>query len=431
LAILLANSTGVYAKTSWKKILRDFKVPKADQAYCLMDEGVVKGSNVHKKIRLASVSKLFTTLWAIEKLKVDYQFETTFYLQGKHLHIEGGRDPVFSRRKFYFLVSQLNNLGIKKLDKITFDKNMRVFANVEINPQAEVNNGDILDKSRINIKDFLHTPAWDRIKTDYRNFAKTTPNRVLKELQIRKSLGDISLRIGSVYQLNKFPFKSRKKTIRKFSHRSPEIIKYLKVMNIVSNNFIADQIFMKLGGEKGFDAYIKPFIQENFPDYKQQRSKFKKGEANIKMFTGSGLDSRRNNKRVDNFTTCAIAVKLIEKLQMALEAQEILIQKAVAVPGVDKGSFKRRLKTPRVAKKLVAKTGTLRHTSSLAGMINTKKGSVYFGIFNHLLGVKGKVRLAQNKMVRQFLDQYDGGKKLIYTSEYFFPAYETLEEVPY
>ena len=55
----------------------------------------------------------------------------------------------------------------------------------------------------------------------------------------------------------------------------------------------------------------------------------------------------------------------------------------MAVPGADGGTFRRRrFSIPELTNAFVAKTGTLYHTVALSGMLSTKIGLRYFGIFD-------------------------------------------------
>jgi len=75
---------------------------------------------------------------------------------------------------------------------------------------------------------------------------------------------------------------------------------------------------------------------------------------------------------------------------------------------------------------MVAKTGTLMHTSSLTGILSTVKGKVTFGIFHQMTGAKGNAKIVQDKVVDKLFELNDGSVKFNYTPEFFFPAYEEL-----
>ena len=109
-------------------------------------------------------------------------------------------------------------------------------------------------------------------------------------------------------------------------------------MNIKSNNFFADQAFEQLGGEKGFDAYIQNLLDEMFPNYEEVRVSFSSEETSMRC-TLVQARYKRNGSRVDNYASCAIIVRLVQRLDEKMQEFGHLIQNIVAVPGVDAGTF--------------------------------------------------------------------------------------------
>ena len=428
-ATLMSPST--LAKSGWETILDNYNMSPQYHSFCYTNEsGEVKGSNPHMKVRLASVSKLVTTYWAMNKLGPEYQYESQFYLKGKRLHIVGDRDPIFSKRKLFFLLSQLNNLGVNELDEITFDENLRVYTN------AEGYTGNTLkvtaSRSATNLKDFFHTPAWNKLKAAYRTFIKETPKEVIDALEIRDNLEDLNLSVKKVSFSKTNPFENDEDA-KKSIHLSPEVVKYLKAMNIKSNNYVADEVFTKLGGEKEFDKFIGEKVENWFPNLDIDRTKFDKGSKSIKIFSGSGLPTYKSGERHDNYATCGVVVRIIEDLNDIMVDYQKSLQQIVAVAGSDvdtkgatKSTIRKRFLSPKVKNVIMAKTGTLFHTSALAGKVSTKKGEHYFGVFHQMRGWKGHAKAAQDEIVSKLIRDYGGGEKVEYNKEYFFPAYEVM-----
>ncbi len=420
LTAALLTSTAGFATPTWNRLHSQYNLSTNQHAFCFTDSnGELIGANPHLKVRIASVSKLATTLWAIDKKTPQFQYETFFYFKDGHLHIKGSRDTVFSRRKLFYLVNQLNQQGIKKIDSITFDDKTIALAS------AEDYVGEVLTitptRTAANLKDFLHTKEWNVLKPVYRDFINSTPASLRDRYGLR-ALEELSLDIGQVSASNTAPFDVDGSGVTKFSLLSSAIEDYMKFMNIVSNNFIADQTFENLGGEAEFDKYIESFMNEHFKDYETKRTGFSSQEPSFKMFTGSGLNTNRNGTRVDNYASCAIIVKLIEVLDEKMQELDSVIQKIAAVPAADGGTFRKRLNSPVLKNSIVAKTGTLFHTSALAGLVSTQKGVQYFGIFHQLQGSKANANLIQNQMVRTLIDQGGGPKTFTYSPEYFFPV---------
>ena len=69
--LLFSFSVTASEKTDkiWKQEIKKQALDLSNQSYCYTnEEGKVEGDNVDMRVRLASVSKLLTSLWAVEKL---------------------------------------------------------------------------------------------------------------------------------------------------------------------------------------------------------------------------------------------------------------------------------------------------------------------------------------------------------------------------
>ncbi len=409
---------------TWNTKMAEFNMTPKYHGFCYSaPNGEILGPNPHRRVRLASTSKLITTLMAIEKLGIDYEYTTDFYFDGESIHIKGDSDPVMSKRKLFFLISQLNNLGIKKIKNLTFDQNFKIFSMVEDVAHSELKpSNELTIKS---LKDYFTVGEWNLLKTAYIKFINETPKEIIDELQIRTDLDDIQLSVEAISNVDKNPLKEG--DLKSYQMVSPIIAKYLKIMNIDSNNYIADQVFEKVGGEKEYKKYIDKMIADRFGDYKAQRQEFSKDEDSFAFYTGSGLNTTRKGQRVDNYATCAIMVELMKDLDTKLDSITRKMQEIIAVPGVDGGTFRSRLNTPKLARSIVAKTGTLKHTSTLLGKVSAEQGDIFFGMFHQMAGWKGNAKIVQNVMVTELLDNYGGPKKFDYKKEFFFPASTPLK----
>ena len=285
-----------------------------------------------------------------------------------------------------------------------------------------------INQQQKNLFDFFHTPHWNILARNYSEFISETPSWILDKLNITSDIGELNVSVGKVEfapqytsQIDKFG--------RGYINLSPLITSYLKFLNITSNNFISDEIFNQLGGTKAFDQWISEFINTNFdsPSYRSLGDDF---SQIIRFYTGSGLPTQIDGKRVDNFATCELVVDLTRALNQLLEDNYREIWEVMAVPGVDRGTFASRLNSPRMRRTFVAKTGTLFHTSALAGMISNSSDftedaseQVYFGIFHQLEGPKGNAQMVQDEMLIALWESVDRPRSFEYKKEFFFPAY--------
>lgn len=369
--------------SSWDQLLKTAKLPSNEQSYCFSNSlQKIEGENLDLRVRLASVSKLMTSLWAIETLGAQYKFETKLFIQGNNLHISGSFDPFLGNEKMFFLLSQLNDLGYTKFDTITYDKNLL------INPLAQTPADQYplitRETNAKNLKIYFNTNSWSAaMKAEYDRIASISPNG-----KIRKS---VRFEIGDAKYVEKNPLDIN--TARMLTLSSPPLYKYLKETNVQSNNYAAHTLFLKLGGESRFEKYIA--------------AQFGYTSEVIHFFTGSGLPTTINGKRSDNYATCAVVLELISSLKDSIEKSGLDLKNIMAVPGSDGGTFSTRIFPAEYKNSFVAKTGTLVHTSTLAGAMNTRKGFNFYGIFNQSTDIEGS-KLVQNEMIKTLMTEMGG-----------------------
>ena len=94
------------------------------------------------------------------------------------------------------------------------------------------------------------------------------------------------------------------------------------------------------------------------------------------------------------------------------------LEDVMAVPGSDAGTFRNRVFPADYKNSFVAKTGTLMHTSALAGAMNTQKGFSFFGIFNQSTDIVGS-KTVQNSMVKSIMTELGGPFAFNYVVEDF------------
>lgn len=407
-ALLAMTTTSAFASVktdaSFEKLLKAYKVTPSDQqSYCYTDEkGALQGKNVDLQVRLASVSKLLTSLWAIEQKGVNYRYDTKLFIKGNNLHIQGSFDPFMSNEKMLFLVSQLNSLGYTKFEKITYDKN------IQINPNAQVHTDEYplitRESNGRNLKLYFNTASWSKVfKAEYDRLAS-----LAKKDRFQKS---VTFSVNTVEFADVNPLAGD--DVKVLTLTSPELYKYLKETNVKSNNYSSHTIFRDLGGAEGFEKFLA--------------DRFSLTADQIKLYNGSGLPTTIAGVRYDNYATCAILTDLISELKASAEKQQKEISDIVAVPGNDQGTFRNRLNSADLKNTFVAKTGTLMHTSTLAGAMNTQKGFSFFGVFNQTTDILG-AKAVQNDMVKVLMDEMGGSKVFGYQVEGFH-AYDNQENV--
>jgi len=145
----------------------------------------------------------------------------------------------------------------------------------------------------------------------------------------------------------------------RYEFSSAPFIKLLKHTNNWSTNIATEAIFMQLGGSKSLSAYLK----ETY-DADEEEAYFE---------TGSGLRG--------NYTTCELTLRVIEHLDQTLKAKGFTPTDVLTVPILDEGVLRSRSIGAEYPTTIAAKSGYINFHHNLAGIINTTKSPIYFGIF--------------------------------------------------
>ncbi|MFT6069085.1 MAG: D-alanyl-D-alanine carboxypeptidase/D-alanyl-D-alanine-endopeptidase (penicillin-binding protein 4) [Bacteriovoracaceae bacterium] len=409
---ILSVSAPSYSGPMFKRLVKEYKIGKyEDQSFCYIDgAGNLKGNNPQIKIRLASVSKIYTSFWALSRLGPDYQYETKFYVKDKKMHIVGSKDPIFDDRKVFYLLSQFNELGIKKLDKITFDKNLLVFPNKK---NASEDNSHTTSDYQKYLNTYFNTKKWSEGYYDeYLRLRRIAPQNNDQIELIEKP----EFKVSKIEFSEEAPFDLEGSDVTTYSIKSLPLYKYLKFVNIVSNNYIPEKLFEQLSEKEDVNDFLDEAIGID--------------REKIKLYTGSGLMSYDDEgTRFDNYSTCEMTIKMMIELKKMVEANGLFIHDVMAVPGADGGTFRRRrFSIPELTNAFVAKTGTLYHTVALAGMLSTNIGLRYFGIFNQTEEI-WSARKLQDEIVLQLFKDFQGPVKFPYRKEGFWPAAGPLEVI--
>jgi D-alanyl-D-alanine carboxypeptidase len=184
------------------------------------------------------------------------------------------------------------------------------------------------------------------------------------------------------------------------NHFSSPLSMHLKQVNIYSNNFYADRIFDQLGGQNSFHKYLY--------------EKFNINSRDTRFDTGSGLGENR--------TTCSTTLKVLESLKNFTLNSGLNLKDIISVAGSDSGTLKDRFKDS-MSHRVLAKTGTLRHTSTLAGFLGKDQTHI-FAVFNHTYKT-GKARKMQNKFIK-FYSETNATTKFSYRPINYLSVLNTI-----
>ncbi|OKH16847.1 D-alanyl-D-alanine carboxypeptidase [[Limnothrix rosea] IAM M-220] len=338
----------------------------------------------------ASLTKVATTLAAINKWSLTHQFQTAIYRTGSvnngvlngDLIIAGGSDPLFVWEEAIAVGNALNAAGIRQVQG-----NLIVVGDFAMNYAIDpIVSGQTL-----------------RMGIDHRlwNDEASRQHRSMKAGTAKPQVA-IS---GNVQRAEALPGNAAKILV----HRSLVLSEILKLMNIYSNNAIAEMIAQNLGGGPQMGKQVAQDLE--IP------------ENELQLINGSGLG-------VENRISPRAAVMMFQAIDRSIDSETLAISDLFPVAGRDtRGTMIDR----KMPKGIIAKTGTLNQVSALAGMIPTSEhGDVWFAIINNgTWDIRG-----YRKQQDQLLQSLDGhwqltplASMLIDISKDFFGNPERIELV--
>lgn len=395
-------------------------------AQCTFQDSKLNGLNHQdKKFPLASVSKLATTYWALKVLGPQFRYQTIIHIYNRsgnkaEIHIEGGKDPFFGRETSYFLVSELNKMGITQVENLTFDENFKIFWGVrsyDLHIQGrrteyyyETNEG-----TRNNIIEVMHD---NPINAKY--YALTRDKA--KSWFGVKMLQKVQFHAKHVQFKSRQDFNNSAANTDAFILKSAPLYRYLKEMNLVSHNYVADMIYAGISneilGDRSFNA-IRYQASVDFEKFLHHDLGLT--SKDIDFVNGSGNSEFLEGTKVYNKGSCESIIKIIIAMKDLLNQNDLTLKDVMAVSGSDASTLgKRYAGFPNA---VVAKTGTVNPAIALAGVINTGKGLIYFAYLMKTDG-PGDYNRARNMIaanIKALFKKNSGIEKLDYTPRRFLP----------
>ena len=311
----------------------------------------------------ASLTKVATTLAALDKWGPDHRFETRLYTVGTlengvlrgDLVVEGDGDPLFVWEEAIALGNAINKLGIKQITG-----NLVIIGDFYANFQTEpLVSGELL-------KQGLDASKWNpAVEQQYQSLP---PGTLRPKVAIA----------GAVAVQNALPPDSR----LLLRHQSLTLVELLKQMNVYSNNAMAEMLAQGVGG-----AAVVAEVAAKAADI---------SPTEIQFVNGSGLS-------VDNRLSPRAAANLFITLERQLVGSSV---KVTDLFPVAKRDTKGTLHWRSIPAGIAVKTGTLAQVSALAGIIPTQeRGPVWFAIINHG-GNIGKLRAEQDKLLQRLAQHW-------------------------
>lgn len=383
-------------------------------AYCELKQGRegVTGYQSQELVPLASVSKVITSYWATSVRGLDSTFETRLHVRAVtedifDVHLEGSRDPFMGRSSLHFLMSELNRMGVKKIRLLSFDENFRAFLGVQESAHTEIGVDGLISvqETADNLRGLLNRNRWS--ETSVKAYALT---RSRAQAQGVGMSADVSLSVDDVQMIPKSKYPSDDENTAVISFRSSPLARYLKEMNIYSNNYIADALWTILGGGGAFQKF-----------YQRQLNI---GPDKIRFYTGSGLPAKgAQGQRLDNLSTCETVLQILNAFEKDLASVNLDLSQVMLVGGVDGGTLGAAYQQESLSNAVVAKTGTLNQAKTLAGYVSTQEGKVFFGAFFRVSGATQSAAATEQRdyLVKKLIRENGGKKSLGMSAKAFLP----------
>jgi D-alanyl-D-alanine carboxypeptidase/D-alanyl-D-alanine-endopeptidase (penicillin-binding protein 4) len=310
----------------------------------------------------ASLTKVATSLAALQQWPTDYQFETIIGITGPveggvvqgDLVIQGNGDPFFVWEEAFALASSLNQLGI-----------VGVAGNLVIVDRFAMNYESDPVKAGTFLKQAFDPRLWPA-EAQYQFSQRFPAGTPQPQLAIA----------GTVQPMFSAP--QFQPIIR---HQSLPLAEIVKQMNIYSNNLMSEMLAETLGGA----------------EVVRQQAAAAAGVPvdEILLINGSGLGH-------ENQISARAAVGMFMALQRQLRGTDLTVADLFPVSGRDIGTLEFR----QIPTHSAVKTGSLFDVSALAGAIPTRdRGVVWFAIINRGTGLDD-LRSHQDWLLQQLVSQW-------------------------
>jgi D-alanyl-D-alanine carboxypeptidase/D-alanyl-D-alanine-endopeptidase (penicillin-binding protein 4) len=393
LLALLASSAAVHAESTAARRRRPRRVPQPPPLVWHVETlagEVVTSQKGDEPINPASVVKVATTMWAIERLGPDFRFETRFFARGAvdsrgvlhgDLVVQGSGDPDFQAENAFLVAQALNRVGVREV-RGTLVVNRSFWMGWENGSNGVI--GDQVQRSLTmgsRLRQALDPQRWKgTLRTAWRDFAAVRGLPANRPFRVAVS-GGVAVD-GDANQGEML-----------VAHRSQSLATTLRRFNCYSNNDIE-----RLGEVIGPPGELAEVVA----------ARCGAPASSVQLATTSGLGTNR------------IAPRTIVRLLREFRASAARLGVSVADllpasgcdPGTVTGAFPHLSSGPNVGS-VIAKTGTLTATDGgitvLAGFIGTAQGEFVFCVAAPGAGGRLKVsRQAEERFLLSFLAEHGG-----------------------
>ena len=324
-----------------------------------VDGQVLDSKNADVAINPASVVKVATTWWALERLGPSYRFTTRFEARGTinpktgvlsgDLVVRGSGDPDFQTENAFLAAAALRDAGVRTVTGsiVVDDAFWMGWENGSQGRRRDTAARGALMATRLRAA--LDPKRWTRAQRSAWNLFAT-------RRELPRTPPAVAVRGPA-----RFESKPKGPNQVLFEHVSKPLAETLRRFNCFSNNDI-ERVAASLGPTSELSVLLADRLAPGTP---------------VQIETASGLGTNRLTPRQ--------IVSLLRALRKSASERGLPLEALLPVAGCDPGTVTAgfpRLSGAPYATSLVAKTGTLTSTDGgvtvLAGFLNTGEGEVVF-----------------------------------------------------
>ena len=326
--------------------------------------GLIEGMNINSPYTIASVTKVFTSHWAIARLGLRYRFSTIVHitpLANKifDVHFEGANFPYFDKDMYQFFVGELNRIGVRQINKLTYDENFNYASDVRYNPMLAHGNDDQ------NVVQIMKDLRNDSVNI---NTGLARLNAKALTIESLKLPASLTLKVNDIHFVEKREYQLAANTVSLYLPSS-ELFRSLKEMNRNSNNYVADRFFKQLSaGENYIDFILRRLLNIRADE--------------VALINGSGYPALTNGTKVYNKASCAAILEMMSDLRNSVMQSGFGLHDILPVAGKDTvedgvSTVTQLYGSDVVNGVLLGKTGSVLDTVALAGLIVTENENLF------------------------------------------------------
>jgi len=393
LAVALLTATDASAAASGRRRARRPAAPPSLVWHVeTVDGRVLDSKDSDVSINPASVVKVATSWWALERLGPDHRFTTAFAARGTidrargllrgDLIVRGSGDPDFQAENAFLVAQALNGLGVRRVSgSVVVDGTFWMgWENGSQGMNPDPAKRATLMATRL------------RQALDVRRWTRGT-RRAWGEFALRNTLPRMPVPSVEILGGARFERAPSGAATVLFEHRSKTLAETLRRFNAFSNNDI-ERVASSIGSPTELSVLLADRLVT--------------GGSPVRIETASGLGENRLSPRQ--------IVAMLRGFRAAATGAGLDIEQLLPVAGCDPGTVTGafpRLASPPFATSLVAKTGTLTSTDGgvtvLAGFLNTGEGEVVFCVAApHAAGRIHLARRSEESFVVDLLQRRGG-----------------------